>query len=163
MYLIDGNNLMGRTPGIGVMTPDARRRLLHRLAAFRNLSGHRRRRITVVFDGAPEPQFPHGSSFQGVRILYAQPHSSADDVIRNIVAQQRDRRALTVVTSDRELYGYVRACGIRALTCEQFNDHLDAILEAAGAEEKEERELSRQEIDEWMRYFGITGEQGSQP
>ena len=158
-YLIDGNNLMGQTPDIDLTAPGARLQLLRQLAGFRNLPGQRPRRITVVFDGAPEPNFPHGSSFQGVRVLYSQPDSNADALIKQMVEQQKDKRALTVVTSDRSLYGYVRACGIQALTCEQFNQRLEAALEAAGIEEKGDVQLDPGELDEWMQYFGVEEEQ----
>lgn len=158
-YLIDGNNLMGRTPGIDLQAADARLQLLRRLAAFRNLPGQRPRRITVVFDGAPEPNFPHGSSYQGVRIFYSQPDSDADTLIKQMVGQQKDKRALTVVTSDRALYGYVRACGVQALTCEQFNHRLQTALESTGIEEKRDVPLDTSELDEWMRYFGVEEEQ----
>jgi hypothetical protein len=157
-YLIDGNNLIGRTRGIDLNAPDARQQLLRRLAAFRHRRGQRPQRITVVFDGAPEPNFPHGSSFQGVRVLYSQPGSNADALITQIVDQQKDKHALTVVTSDRALYGYVRACGIQALTCERFNQRVQAALESAGIEEKSDVQLDPNELDEWLRYFGIEEE-----
>lgn len=158
-YLIDGNNLMGQTPDIDLTAFDARWQLLRRLAAFRHQPGHRPRRITVVFDGAPEPNFPHGSSFQGVRILYPPPNSNADALIKQIVDQQKDKRALTVVTSDRSLYNEVRACGVQALTCERFNHLLQATLESAGVQEKSDVQLDTSEINEWMRYFGVEEEQ----
>ncbi|MBI3952103.1 MAG: NYN domain-containing protein [Acidobacteria bacterium] len=158
-YLIDGNNLMGRTRGIDRQAPDARLQVLRRLAAFRNLPGQRPRRITVVFDGAPEPNFPDGSTFQGVHIFYAQPNSTADALIKRRADQQKDKRALTVVTSDRALYNYVRASGVQALTCEQFNHRLQAALEAAGIEEKADVQLDTGELHEWMRYFGVEEEQ----
>lgn len=157
-YLIDGNNLIGRTPGLDLAAPDARLQLLRRLAGFRHLPGQRPRRLTVVFDGAPEPGFPHGSSYQGVRILYPSPGSSADALIKEMVERQKNRRALTVVTSDRALYSYVRACGIQALSCEQFNHRLQSALEAAGIEEKADVELNPNEVDEWMQYFGVKEE-----
>jgi len=157
-YLIDGNNLIGRTRGIDLRAPNARQQLLRRLAHFRNLPGKRPPRITVVFDGAPEPHFPHGSSFQGVRLLYPKPNSDADAVIREIVESQRNKRALTVVTSDRSLYNYARACGVRVITCEEFNNRLEAALESAGVGEKADVQIDAREINEWMRYFGVESE-----
>jgi predicted RNA-binding protein with PIN domain len=158
-YLIDGNNLIGRTPGLDLAAPDARLQLLRRLASFRHLPRQRPRRLTVVFDGAPEPNFPHGSSYQGVRILYPQPDANADALIKQMVERQKDKRALTVVTSDRALYNHVRACGIQALTCEQFNRRVQSALEAAGIEEKDEVQLDPGQLDEWMHYFGVEEEQ----
>jgi predicted RNA-binding protein with PIN domain len=161
-YLIDGNNLIGATPGMDLGAANARQRLLRRLADFRNLPGKRPQRITVVFDGEPEPHFPQGSSFQGVRVLYSKPDSTADAVIRELVEAQVNKRELTVVTSDRALYTYVRSCGIRATTCEQFNERLQAALESAGIEDKVDAPVDDSEIDEWMRYFGVDSAEESE-
>lgn len=154
-YLIDGNNLIGRLPEIDPEAPDARMQLLRWLAAFRNRPGQKARRLTVVFDGAPEPNFPDGSVFQGVHIIYSLPNSTADARIKQKVEQHKDRRGLTVVTSDRELYNYVRACGAQAITCEQFVERLWTAVASSDSDEKEEVHLDAQEIDQWMRYFGI--------
>lgn len=154
-YLIDGNNLMGRLHDIDPEAPDARMQLLRWLAAFRNQPGHKARRMTVVFDGAPEPHFPEGSVFQGVQTIYSLPNSTADARIKQRVEQQRDRRGLTVVTSDRELYNYVRSCGAQAITCEQFAERVWTALASTDSAEKEDVQLNPQDIDQWMRYFGI--------
>ena len=49
-YLVDGNNVIGQTPGWHRDKPGSRQRLLRELAAFVAAT---RARVTVVFDGAP--------------------------------------------------------------------------------------------------------------
>jgi predicted RNA-binding protein with PIN domain len=161
-YLIDGNNLMGRTRGIGLSAPNARQRLLRRLADFRNLPGKHPLRITVVFDGAPEPGFPDGSTFQGVRLMYAEPDSTADAVIKRVIEGVKNKQGLTVVTSDRALYSYCRSCGVRAMSGEDFTIRLDSALESAGIEEKGEAPIDDRELEEWMRIFGSEAEAESE-
>src|SRR5262249_48335664 len=53
-YIIDGNNVMGQTPGWHRDKPRARLELLKRVAAFARLRGAR---ITIAFDGAPDQEF----------------------------------------------------------------------------------------------------------
>src|SRR5437870_1688970 len=99
-YIVDGNNVMGQTPGWHRDKPKARRDLLEKLAAF---ARSKQARVTVVFDGAPDRLVPEGSAFRGVRVLYADRGSDADRRIERLVEDSRNPRSLTVVTSDRHL------------------------------------------------------------
>src|SRR5690242_17110194 len=107
-YIIDGNNVMGQTPGWHRDRPNARRVLLEKIATFARA---KRVRVTVVFDGSPGRLAPDGSAFHGVKVLYAEPGSDADARIQRLVESSHDRRGLTVVTSDRHLAFLVLARG----------------------------------------------------
>src|SRR5436190_1548171 len=113
MYLIDGNNVIGqRARGYETWyqdKPAARRRLLEELAQLANT---KKLRLTAVFDGAPEAHFPDGSSFRGVKVFYARAGSDADARIVELVEGERNRKSLTVVTSDTALIARVRVCGV---------------------------------------------------
>src|SRR5262245_29549738 len=106
--IVDGNNVMGQTPGWHRDKANARRRLLKQLATFARV---RTARLTVVFDGRPDTEVPDNSAFRGVKVFYAEPGSDADRRIERLVESSRDRRGLTVVTSDRSLAFKVRARG----------------------------------------------------
>ncbi|HVG38676.1 MAG TPA: NYN domain-containing protein, partial [Pyrinomonadaceae bacterium] len=116
-YLIDGNNLMAQRPGWHRDRAGARRRLLDDLAAY---TAHKRVRLAVVFDGAPETHFADGASYRGVRVYYAERGSDADTRIKRFVEDSRERRTLLVVTSDRALGDYVRRTGARVLRSGEF-------------------------------------------
>ena len=158
MYLIDGNNVIGQR-GRGYEhwyrdKPAARRRLLEELA---QLAGSKKLRLTVVFDGAPEAHFPDGSSFRGVKVFYARPGSDADTRIIELVEGERNRKALTVVTSDAALIARVRVCGVRVMRAGEFRRLLTEASQAqpaaaAGPSVKDE------EMAGWMRYFGAAEE-----
>jgi predicted RNA-binding protein with PIN domain len=153
MYLIDGNNVMGQRVGWHRDRAAARRQLLDDLA---RLAQAKKARLAVVFDGAPEANFPDGSSYRGVKVFYARPGSDADRRIIEIVERERDRRGLLVVTSDRELGARVRACGVRVMRAGQFRRALE---EAAGsAQLSAEPTVSDDEVAEWLRYFGVADE-----
>src|SRR5262245_65888126 len=82
-------------------------------------------RLNVVFDGAPDPQFPDGSSYLGVRIFYSRYGSDADARIIEMVEAERNKKSLVVVTSDGKLTSRVRACGARVMRSGEFRKALD--------------------------------------
>jgi predicted RNA-binding protein with PIN domain len=157
MYLIDGNNVIGQR-GKGYETwyrdkPGARKQLLAQLA---QLARVKKLRLTVVFDGAPEAHFPDGSSFRGVQLFYARPDANADARIIELVEGERNRRALTVVTSDGELAARVRACGVRVMRAGEFRRLLEAASQRA--DQVAEPNVAGTEMNEWLRYFGVSKE-----
>src|SRR5262249_42762057 len=120
-YIVDGNNVMGQTPGWHRDKTKARRALLDKLAAFARI---KKARITVVFDGRPDRGLPEASAFRGVKILFAEPGGDADARIAKIVEATPDRSGLTVVTSDRSLQFRVRSRGASVIRSGEFRKQL---------------------------------------
>jgi predicted RNA-binding protein with PIN domain len=152
-YIIDGNNVMGQTPGWHRDRPRARRALLDKLAYFARA---RKARITVVFDGAPDRDFPEGSAFKGVRVLYADQGSDADTRIERLVESSSDPRGLIVVTSDRRLSFAVRSSKAGTIRSGEFRRELEKVVSNQHPEEVKDLEVS--DVKGWMRYFGEEGE-----
>ena len=159
-YLVDGNNVMAQRAGWHRDKAGARRRLMKELAGFARGAGLT---VEVVFDGAPDEHFPDGSSFMGVRVFYAERGSNADERIKRLVEESRERRTLKVVTSDRALAGYVRRCGVEVIRSGEFRKRLDAEARSKSASRDETERAAREgvkesEMDEWMYYFGVAPE-----
>ena len=152
MYVIDGNNVIGGRVGWHRDKPGSRRLLLHDLA---RLARAKKLRLNVVFDGAPDPQFPDGSSYRGVRIFYARVGSDADSRVVEMVEAERNKKSLVVVTSDRKLTSRVRASGARVMRSGEFRRMLDEIAENATDQEADTPKIKDDEISEWLRYFGV--------
>lgn len=150
MYLVDGNNVMGQRVGWHRDKPAARRRLLDDLVRLARVKGAR---LAVVFDGAPEANFPDGSSYRGVKVFYARHGSDADARIIEIAERERNRKGLIVVTSDGALTSRVRACGVRVVRAGEFRRQLEAI--PASQDESAEPTVGDHEMGEWLRYFGV--------
>ena len=156
-YLVDGNNVMGQRVGWHRDKTGARRRLLEELARFVRAGGVS---VRVVFDGAPDDHFPDGASFMGVGVFYAERGSNADERIKRMVDASRERRTLIVVTSDRELAGYVRQSGAKVQRAGDFRrrlDRLDAVPGRPPGGEPDPR-VSGADVNHWMRYFGVAPE-----
>lgn len=155
MYLIDANNVMGKSREWQEDQDTARQKFLHELA---QLGRVKKIRLTAIFDGAADPRFADGASFRGIRILYARPGSDADSRIIEIVERERNRKALTVVTSDYALAGYVRSCGVRVLRAQQLRQMMREAAATSSLSDSAQK-VQPEEIADWMRYFGTEEEE----
>ncbi|MBZ5552549.1 MAG: NYN domain-containing protein [Acidobacteriia bacterium] len=150
-YLVDGYNLSRRSGQFkqpSSRETDAVVRYLNRFARLK------RTKVTVVFDG-----FPHdgdrshalSSTFDAIKIIYAGADSDADGRIRKLVASLKNRAGWIVVSSDRAVYGYARASGVRAMRSEEFLQSANALLSQQG---KDEVESTGGEVEYWLKIFG---------
>lgn len=151
-YLIDGNNVMAQRVGWHRDKSGTRRVLMDELAEFARA---KRAKVAVVFDGAPEPHFPDGASYRGIKVFYADRGSNADERIKRFVDNARERRTLLVVTSDRELASYVRRCGVQIIRSGDFRKRLEEAVLAHPPLQEEPNRVEQDEVPEWMRYFGV--------
>lgn len=119
--LIDGHNLIGQMPDLSLSDPNDEEKLTVRL---RGLAERTHKRITVIFDPAPydnTPPIGRGQSDHGrLSVVYAHPGQKADDVIRQIVGDVRDKQGLVVVTSDAAVADFTRRCGVRVQSSRDF-------------------------------------------
>ena len=149
-YIVDGNNVMGQTPGWHRDKPASQRSLLEKIAVFSRI---KKARVTVVFDGAPDQAVPEGSSFHGVKVLYARPGSDADTRIEQLVDKSTDPRGITVVTSDRRLAFAVRSSGAGVIRSGEFRSQIEHIRESI-SEKEDGEDVEVSDLNSWLRYFG---------
>ncbi len=102
--IIDGYNLIRQSPRLSPLDASdleaGREALLESLAAYRR--SRPRHQVTVVFDGWQAGDLKETRDlFQGVRVIFSRRGERADEVIKRLLARER-QRAL-VVSSDREL------------------------------------------------------------
>jgi predicted RNA-binding protein with PIN domain len=152
-YLIDGNNLLGRIAPHELRERSGRDGLVGRLLAFQRVT---RARVHLVFDGNPEETPTAIAVNEKFTIHHPGAGGSADDVIREMIAAQTDRRRFFVVTSDRAIRDLARKRGLEALTSEVFARELKAAIKAG----RKRRELDKRveaptdlEVDLWDEVF----------
>lgn len=148
-YVVDGNNVMAQTVGWRRDRVAARKRLIHDLVRF---VATKRIKITVVFDGAPDEEFPEGLKYKGVHILYARPGSDADSRIMELVGRASHKRDLIVVTSDRALASYVKHQGARTMRAGEFRRLFEDSSRLTSPTEKSEHG-ERVDVEEWLEFF----------
>ncbi len=118
-----------------------------------NLSGFARtKKVSVVFDGSEENFFPDGSNYKGIRVFYSKT-SDADSRIKTFVEYSKEKHTLIVVTDDLELSSYCRRCGAKTISTRKFRIKLEKTKPRK--DEKENLIVNPEEINEWMRYFGL--------
>lgn len=154
-FIVDGNNVMGQTPGWHRDKSAARRNLVRRLADF---AGKKKARVTVVFDGEPDRLMPDASAFRGVKILYSDRGSDADTRIRRLVETSSDPRGLRVITSDRQLASLVRSSGAKVIRSGEFRRQMEEATRSDRLEsdtlEQDGEKFELDDVSEWLRYFG---------
>lgn len=144
MLIVDGHNLLGRSPGLSLeREAEGREAVLRRLAAWG------RGRVTVVFDGN-RPGSAKSERFGGVRVVYAPAGRTADEEVLGLL-DRANPRACTVVTSDRRLAAAAAARGARVETAEEFRARLDRPRRARA--EPPQPSPDAAEVEEWLRAF----------
>jgi predicted RNA-binding protein with PIN domain len=107
--VVDGYNVT-KTGYPALSLSEQRLRLLGGLAVLAAQSGAE---ITCVFDGADLATPVPLTAPRKVRVLFSRPGETADELIRRLVRAEPPGRAVTVVSTDREVADGVRAAGAR--------------------------------------------------
>ena len=150
-YLIDGHNLIGQLPEIGLDDPNDEAQLVQLLVGF---VARTNRKCTVVFDQG----LPGGKSrmsTRAVQVVFASQRSSADKVMIDRIHKMRDPKEWIVVTSDNEVQSTAQRRQIQTITSQEFAHLLHAPPKPKiDAGEATNVHLSSEEVDEWLDIFG---------
>jgi predicted RNA-binding protein with PIN domain len=150
--LIDGHNLIGQTPGISLADADDEAQLVMLLRRY--ATRKRGRQLVVIFDGGVYGH-PHDLNGYGVTCHFAKSPRDADmQLIRRLNALNRPAD-WTLITSDRAVADAARQRGVRVISSQKFAAQLLAAdtPTPASDDEKQEPQLSEQEIEEWLQLF----------
>lgn len=155
--LIDGHNLIGQIPSIDMADPDDEAQLVMLLRRY----AVRRpgRKLVVIFDGGVYGH-PDNLNGYGVEARFAKSPSDADrELIRRIGAIKR-RDEWLVVSSDRAVAGAAEAHRIPVISAQEFAKRLLRLSQPSASirEKRNDRPLSKAEIEEWLKIFGVDEE-----
>jgi predicted RNA-binding protein with PIN domain len=147
-YLIDGHNLIPKL-GLRLDSLDDEMELIAILQEFCRMT---RKEVDVYFDGAPAP---HAGTrkFGSVTAHFVRLGSSADEAIRKrLKSLGKSAKNWTVVTSDRQVQAEARAVRAGIITSDVFAATMKQ-ARASAPKGDDPRELSSEEVDEWLRIF----------
>jgi predicted RNA-binding protein with PIN domain len=116
-YILDGYNLLPQMLGSNLAKLEDQRRYLVRFIEQHQPQGSLKNSVTIVFDGNLESYGRMASS--AAQIIFSQG-DSADDRIKKIVAQAKNRKNIVVVTDDRAVQYAIRALGAKACCVKDF-------------------------------------------
>jgi predicted RNA-binding protein with PIN domain len=163
LIIVDGYNLLlsGRQGGKTDSLQQGRDLVLTQLHSY---AAGKKIRVVVVFDGQRTVRESVTNMPAGIRVLFSKPPDSADALIKRLVEKERQpARHVIVVTSDRAVAQYVRSCGSQHWTVPQFMQKLAEQRSSLDYDDKYRQGVSRQNLEEWCRLFGVTGPEEDTP
>ena len=148
-YLIDGHNLIPKL-GLRLDSINDEMELISILQEFCRLE---RKQVEVFFDGAPTPHA--GTRKLGSVIAhFVRLGTTADNAIRNRVKSLgKSAKNWTVVSSDRQVQAEARAARAEVVSSDSFASLLQQARNSA-SKPTDERKLSNQEVEDWLKLFG---------
>lgn len=118
-FILDGYNLIKKIPDFSSKKIKHAREDLIRLIEEKRLTGSKRNRVTIVFDGDSENlSSKEKSPFE---IIFSR---DADQKIRDIVKKEDNPKNIVVITDDRQLQDSVRILGAKVQDLESFLEKL---------------------------------------
>lgn len=155
-YIIDGHNLIPRIPGISLQDIDDEMRLVQLLQEFCRIN---RKKVEVYFDNAPSGS-PGARNYGSVLARFVRQGRTADHAIQKKLRRLGgEARNWTVVSSDLEVQANARAARAKVMPSDVFAEQLFDLAEGSGEVPlQEEGDLSPQEVENWMKIFGIEDE-----
>ena len=148
-YLVDGHNLIPKV-GLHLNSPDDEMELVAILKEFARL---KRQQVEVYFDGAPIGQA--GTRKLGtIRAHFVPLGQTADSAIRSrLKKMEKDAKNWIIVSSDHEVQNAARVVRAQVVTSDEFVKMLRAATNSAPKANTENKKLSAQEVDEWLKLF----------
>jgi predicted RNA-binding protein with PIN domain len=151
--IIDGYNLMLRGQRAGSIAASDLERL--RDGLVQKVTGYaasRDIRITVAFDGQNGVGAPVAAATGKVKVVFSRPPENADALIKRLVQAHKQPREVLVVTSDQPLARFIRSCGCKLLSSEEWRQKMEQGRDEA-MEEKHGR-INDLDLEEWLKIFG---------
>ncbi len=150
-HLIDGHNLIASLPDIGMDDPDKEAKLVNLLKGW---AAATKKKCTVVFDRG----LPGGASRMGtsaVKVIFAaDQRSDADTLINRRISRARDRRGLTIVSSDGEIRSCANRYGVKIVGASAFAGQLRRKARSRDARGEEVNPVvTPAEVDELLDLF----------
>ena len=154
-HLIDGHNLIASLPAIRMDDPNKEARLVNLLKSWAAVS---QKKCTVIFDRG----LPGGASRMGtsaVKVIFAaDQRSNADALIMRRISRARDRRGLTIVSSDREIRSCANRFGVKVIMSAEFASQLRRKSRPQDARGEEVNPVvTPAEVDELLELFDKSG------
>lgn len=94
------------------------------LVKSKHLTGSPKNQVTVVFDGYPDETIDYGRL--GLEVIFSKS-DTADEKIRKIIQKSQNPRIAVVVSDDKEIVLFIRACGARPMAVVEFLSQVDRV------------------------------------
>ena len=116
-FILDGYNVIQRVSALVSPKLETSRDNLIKFITKARPQGSPNNPVTIVFDG--QSGLGERLNVTGVQVVFSSD-DSADEEIKRIVAEAKNRKNITVVTDDRAIQYYVRALGANVVSVYDF-------------------------------------------
>lgn len=154
--IIDGYNLIHRVPELAkileVSLEQARDELIRLIKRYL-LS--KQVEIIVVFDGNhSQIGIENAHQTRKLKIVFSKYPFKADPMIKNLIGNESNKKSLTIVTDDSDIIQFAKANKTRVSASADFHNLLVKRFQSPEIYNKYDRELSDEELTEWLKLFG---------
>lgn len=119
-FILDGYNIIKRSDFLATQVLKDGRRDLVRFISEKKPCGSSNNKVTVVFDGAEDLDFPRQRDNKGIEVIFTSNNANADERIKKIVKESRNPKRIVVVSDDREIQFTIRSYGAQIMTVAEF-------------------------------------------
>ncbi|HDQ00401.1 MAG TPA: hypothetical protein ENN22_14635 [bacterium] len=155
-YIIDGYNFIYDIPRFRKAmdtTLELSRELL--VSFLRGYLSVHKVKITLVFDGdAKSINQPQFRSDVRMSVVYSKYPQKADDLIKQIIERQKNKKSLFLVSKDTELITFSKHHGANVIAPFQFFSLAESHAGQDMMDQKYNPTLSEAELTEWLKIFG---------
>jgi len=146
-YIIDGNNVIGKIASLKKLQQKDKQGSREKLVfMIDNFLHDKKVKCTIHFDGFEQVPIKANQC----KVIYSN-NKTADDKIKIQIEQTKNRKNLTVVTSDNNLKEFARVCSCEVLKSEDFGK---MIRHRSANDEQKIIDEMKNNIDEFKKLFG---------
>lgn len=113
-FILDGYNIIKKIPDFSSKKLKDARKSFIRLIEEKRLTGSKKNKVTIVFDGEQDLCFKEEQPF---KIIFTK---DADQKIKDMVEKEKILKNIVVVTDDKEIKFSVKPLGVNVLDTEIF-------------------------------------------
>ncbi|RJP70660.1 MAG: hypothetical protein C4539_05950 [Ignavibacteriales bacterium] len=115
-YLIDGNNLIGKIKQLRELQKKDKQGVREKLALrLDTYFSNKNQKVILFFDGFKAEAIHAGK----IKIVYSE-NKSADEELKNQIEITKNKRTITLVTSDSNLAQFGKVCGCTVIGSDKF-------------------------------------------
>jgi predicted RNA-binding protein with PIN domain len=164
--IIDGYNLIKANPDLFSKMSDLESQRTHLLKILQSAPTLLGQDILLVFDGTAVHNFPASEKRGRIQFIFSGRNQEADEVIQNLIRKNAASQKMLVISSDHSIRNTARDHRVAAITSQEFwktllgND--PKISQAINHSSSINRQLSDNEVQEWLRLFQKRKEYGNE-
>lgn len=128
------------------------------ISFIRAYQSSRKIQITLVFDGDDVGYVDSAAqSTSRLKIIYSNSPEKADPLIKRLIRKAPNKKSVTLVSADNDLINFSKTQGAQVISPDVFYQQASKHPLQDQMDQKYDRPLSKNELDEWLKLFGVDG------